>query len=111
MLTIGFNVKINGDIDTEEDVLVIGRVSGTISSPKVTIDPRAEVTGRIVSKHADIKGFVSADVFAERLVLGETSTVHGRLFHRALDLQKGAYFEGQSRRHADPLTLGRRSAA
>lgn len=105
MFVIGLDVKIEGDISCDDTVLIIGRVAGVIRAAKVIVDARATVSGLIAATDVAVHGHVMADVFATQLELSETSTTHGRIFHRILVLKPGAYFEGQSRRHLHPLEL------
>ena len=105
VLVIDFNVRIEGSIVAPAGVTIIGMFSGVLQCADLRIDPRARVTGTLVARRIQIDGYVSGDIYADHLRLGETSTVHGRIFHGELELPLGAYFEGQSRRHQDPRSL------
>jgi cytoskeletal protein CcmA (bactofilin family) len=52
-----------------------------------------------------VLGEVSGEIFANNLTLKSASSVAADIFHKHLSLEDGCYFEGKSRRHADPLQL------
>ena len=97
MTTIGPSILITGDITSQEDITIHGRVKGNIRmqegsllvAPKGTVD--ADVHGGRVTIHGTLAGNVAAD---ERIELTPTAAVTGMLTGRAIVLQDGATFNG-----------------
>ncbi|MGH9347576.1 MAG: bactofilin family protein [Vicinamibacterales bacterium] len=97
MTTIGPSLRITGDITSQEDITVHGRVKGHIHmqegallvAPNGHLD--AEVRGGRITVHGTVAGNVAA---AERIELTPTADVTGTLTARAIVLQDGATFHG-----------------
>ncbi len=61
--------------------------------------------GAVVADAVTVLGEVTGEIFANHLTLKKASSVAANIFHKHLSLEDGCYFEGKSRRHADPLQL------
>lgn len=108
MFVISFNTKITGDVVTTEPAHIDGVFTGTMDAgARIMVTGRAIVSGVLVADEVVIDGQVNADVYAKRLVLGNTATLRGRLFHADLVLGPQTFFEGQSRRYDDPRAIWR----
>ncbi len=105
MFIIGMTVAADGNIKTDQDVSVQGVFNGRIEAASIRINATAHVTGTLVAPKIIIDGFVTADIYADHLTLSDACTVRGRIFHADLVMAQHAYFEGQSRRYADPRFL------
>jgi cytoskeletal protein CcmA (bactofilin family) len=103
--TVGPTVRIWGTIDTKQNIEVYGFVDGSINGAAVYISAQAMVTGDVVASYVVVEGQVLGNIFADHLVLEESSSVEGEIYHTELDLKVGANFEGCSRRHDKPKTL------
>ena len=97
MTIIGPSLVITGEVTSQEDITVHGRVNGQIVmdegsllvAPKGTID--ANVEGSTVTIHGTVVGNVVA---ADRIELTATAAVTGTLTTSAIVLQDGATFNG-----------------
>ncbi|HZF30564.1 MAG TPA: polymer-forming cytoskeletal protein [Gammaproteobacteria bacterium] len=106
MATIGRSIHVDGDIRGDEDLLVEGEVSGTISlkSHGVTIGESAKVYADVYARSAYIDGFVEGDVYAtERLTVRKAGRVRGNLTAPRVAIEEGAKFGGSI--EMDPLAL------
>jgi cytoskeletal protein CcmA (bactofilin family) len=97
MTTIGPSLLITGEITSQEDITIHGRVKGQIQmqdgalliAPKGNLD--AEVQGTRVTIHGTVAGNVAA---AERVELTPTADVTGTITTPCVVLQEGATFNG-----------------
>jgi len=96
---IGASIVIKGDLTADENVVIAGRVQGTISVEKhsVTVRPGAEleadVDARAIVVGGQVKGTISA---AETLELQRTAIVQGEIVAAAIRLDDGAVFNGKA---------------
>jgi cytoskeletal protein CcmA (bactofilin family) len=96
---IGASVVIKGDVSAHEDIVISGRVEGTVSVEdfSVTIRPgadlKADVEARAVIIGGKIAGTLSA---AECVELQRTANVSGEIVAAVLRLDDGAVFNGKA---------------
>jgi cytoskeletal protein CcmA (bactofilin family) len=95
--TIGRSITIRGDVTGDEDLLIQGRVDGSVSLREhaITIGPdgvvKASIVGRVVSIEGRVEGNVSAD---EQILLRASATVQGDISAPRVVLEDGAKFRG-----------------
>lgn len=94
--TIATGTSIKGDITTETDFRLDGKVEGDIlCKGKLVIGPKGNVQGNIVSDNAEILGEVKGSVkIANKLILKSTATIHGDIFTQSLEIEPNAKFNG-----------------
>jgi cytoskeletal protein CcmA (bactofilin family) len=78
-------------------------VQGDIHGTYVVIGEKARITGGIVAEEIVVRGHVAGSVRGKRVMLQSSSHVEGDIYHQALAIEQGAYFEGKSRRSDDPM--------
>jgi cytoskeletal protein CcmA (bactofilin family) len=97
MTTIGPSLQITGELTSQEDITIHGRINGQIRmqegslliAPKGHVD--AEVEGSRVTIHGTLAGNVVA---ADRIELTATADVTGTLTTTSVVLHDGAIFNG-----------------
>ncbi len=95
--TIGRSIRIRGEVSGDEDLLVQGRVEGTIElgAHAVTVGPeghvKADVKARIITVEGRVEGNLKAE---EQLVLRSSARVEGDLSAPRVVLEDGARFRG-----------------
>ena len=97
MTTLGPSLTITGDITSQEDMTVHGKVNGTIPmqqgalviAPTGTAD--ANVQGSTITVHGKVSGDLSA---SDKLELTDTANVSGTITSPSLVLREGAVFNG-----------------
>ncbi len=107
MTHIGPSIHITGDVSSEEDLTIHGRVTGrvllrdhtVVIAPEARLD--AEVRGARVIVLGQIKGAVTA---VNRIELGPSSTATGSLSANQVVLIDGARFNGR-------IDMGQRTIA
>ena len=100
---IGPDLIIHGNLTSKGEVQVDGEVQGDIHGTYVVIGEKARITGGIVAEEIVVRGHVMGSVRGKRVMLQSSSHVEGDIFHQALAIEQGAFFEGKSRRSEDPL--------
>ena len=80
--TIGQGVAIEGEFKGGEDLVIDGKVDGTIELPQqvLTVGPTGRVEARLSAKSVVVLGKVSGSIAASELVrIGETGSVEGAI--------------------------------
>lgn len=95
--TIGRSITIRGEVTGNEDLLIQGRVEGSVSLAQhaVTVgadgEVRADISGRIVVVEGTVQGNLTAD---EQVVLRSSAVVQGDITAPRVMLEDGARFRG-----------------
>ena len=95
---ISNDLKITGDLHSNGDVHVDGTVDGDINARSVTIGEGAQVTGRVSGDRVRLCGQLNGGVDAAMVELTRTAKVEGDILHDSLQIEAGAFLEGQLRR-------------
>jgi cytoskeletal protein CcmA (bactofilin family) len=96
---IGSSLVVKGDITAQEDIVISGRVEGSIAAAGhgVTVNAGAELVADIHARAIVISGQVFGTVRAdERIELGPTASVEGDLSAPRLQVKEGAVFDGKA---------------
>jgi cytoskeletal protein CcmA (bactofilin family) len=100
---IGADLLVMGNLESKGEVTVEGQIQGDIHCAMLTVGDNAQVTGGIVAEEVVVRGRVMGSIRGLRVTLQASSHVEGDVFHKALAIEQGAFFEGKSRRSEDPL--------
>ncbi|MEE4270099.1 MAG: polymer-forming cytoskeletal protein [Thermoanaerobaculales bacterium] len=95
--TIGRSINIRGDVTGDEDLLIQGRIEGTVDLKQhsVTIGPEGRVKADLKGRRVTVEGEVEGDVRGqEQVVLKASSTVNGDIVAPRVVLEDGATFLG-----------------
>ncbi len=99
---IGTDLTIMGNLVSRGEVQIEGEIQGDIHGTNIVVGEKAKITGTIVGDEVVVRGHVMGSVKGKRVMLQSSSHVEGDIFHQALSIEQGAYFEGKSRRSEDP---------
>ena len=100
---IGPDLIIHGNLSSKGQVQIDGEVQGDIHGTHIVVGERARITGGIVSEEVVVRGHVMGSIRGKRVMLQAQSHVEGDIYHQALAIEQGAFFEGKSRRSEDPM--------
>ncbi|SFS39840.1 bactofilin family protein [Lutibacter maritimus] len=91
---IGKNTTIIGDIISEGDFRIEGKVEGTVKTKgKVVVGASGKIKGKIECAEADIEGSFSGELFASNLLtLKTTALITGNVVISKLAVEPGAEF-------------------
>jgi cytoskeletal protein CcmA (bactofilin family) len=98
MTTIGPSLLITGDITSQEDVTIHGRVNGHIRmrEASLVVAPKAHVEGDVHGVRITIHGALVGNVTStSRIELTPTADVRGTLSGPSIVVQEGALFNGR----------------
>lgn len=91
---IGKNTSIVGDVISEGDFRIDGKVEGTIKTTgRVVIGKSGSVSGKVTCNNADIEGKFSGELVVNNLLtLKATATISGDVVISKLSVEPGAEF-------------------
>ena len=95
---IGSGVVIQGEVNGGEDLVVDGKVDGTIELPQhvLTVGPTGRVKAQLSAKSVVVLGKVNGRIQASELVrIGETGSVEGAISAPRLVVAAGARLQGR----------------
>jgi cytoskeletal protein CcmA (bactofilin family) len=109
--TIGASLKIQGEISSDEDLVIEGRVGGQIlmKNAGLTIGKQARVEADVRGARVQVLGAIEGNIAAtDRIELAPTADVRGDLTANRIVLVDGATFNG--RIDMDQRTIARKVA-
>lgn len=95
--TVGRSIVFRGDLSGEEDLVIQGRVEGSVNlgQHSVTVGPDGEVIASIVGRVVTVEGRVEGNIDgAEQVTLKSSSHVKGDITAPRVVLENGARFRG-----------------
>jgi cytoskeletal protein CcmA (bactofilin family) len=94
---IGPSVSIKGELSSEEDLIIQGRVEGEIDSKQnnVTIGESGNIKGDIYGRIISVEGEVQGNLFGEeKIIVRESAMVLGDIATPRFSIGDGAKFKG-----------------
>jgi cytoskeletal protein CcmA (bactofilin family) len=94
---IGPSIHINGDLSGEEDLIIQGKVTGTIQlkEKSLTVGTQGQVDANVLAKSVIVEGEVKGDLYgSERVAIRKTGNVHGNIVSPKVSLEEGCHFKG-----------------
>ena len=94
---IGQTICIKGDVTGDEDLVVEGRIEGTVSLPKsrLTIGENGIVAASVKAKCLNVDGRIEGDVTAvENVVVTSSGRMQGNIKAPRITLEDGCKFKG-----------------
>lgn len=100
---ISADLAITGDIISEGEVHIDGRVEGDIRCRILLVGVNAQIVGSIQADVAKIHGSINGHLCARSVFLASSAKVSGDITHERLEIEPGAYLEGHCRHMDDPI--------
>jgi cytoskeletal protein CcmA (bactofilin family) len=94
---IGRSIRIDGDLQGEEDLRIEGDITGTIrlDNNTLTIGSEGKVRADIYAKSVAVDGSVEGDLYgSERVSVRKNAKVIGNITSPRVSLEDGAQFKG-----------------
>ena len=107
------DLVITGEITTEGDIQIDGRLDGNVKAGNVTIGEQGAVNGKITAENVHIRGKVTGKVESNIVELSETANVQADLVQDQLMIANGAFFDGKCARKSSsptPIKSAKKSA-
>ncbi|MEM7728796.1 MAG: polymer-forming cytoskeletal protein [Pseudomonadota bacterium] len=92
------DISITGDLKTDGEVQVDGRLDGNLTAGRITIGENGAVNGKIIGTSVVIRGKVTGKVDASSIELTETANVQADLLQDKLIVANGAFLDGKCNR-------------
>lgn len=94
---IGPSIQINGDLSGEEDLIIQGKVQGTIQlkEKSLTVGAQGRVDANVLAHTVIVEGQVNGDLYgSERVAIRKTGNVNGNIVSTKVSLEEGCRFKG-----------------
>lgn len=88
--TIDTFLTMRGDLESDADILVKGKVYGNVSCNFLIVDEGANIEGGITANQVVIRGAVNGTIKAERVSLERTAQVRSDIFQNTFIAEEGA---------------------
>jgi cytoskeletal protein CcmA (bactofilin family) len=94
---LGKTLLFRGELTAEEDVILQGRVEGSIRHARnLIIGPEGSVLGDVYASHLTVEGLVEGDLHCtEAVIVRATAQVRGNIFAPRVGIMEGATFNGR----------------
>jgi len=105
--SVGPSIHIKGEISGNEDLVVLGRVEGTLSLPKnnVVVGPDGVVQANVNAMSITVEGNVTGELTgSERITITRSGRVQGNIKAPRIVLEDGAKFKGSVDMEMDEST-------
>jgi cytoskeletal protein CcmA (bactofilin family) len=95
---ISANLQIVGNLKSEGEVQIDGRVDGDVAAISLVIGDRADIHGEVIADDVSVRGAVHGRIRARNVQLAKTAHVVGDIWHETLAIEAGAFVEGHCKR-------------
>lgn len=102
--TIGPSISIDGHLKGEEDLVVEGRIKGTVElkSNTLTVGSQGTLDAEVFAHTIFVDGTVNGDLYAsERISIRKSARIRGNILAPRISLEDGAKFRGSIDMDAD----------
>ena len=89
---------MKGDLESEGDILVKGKVLGNVRCKVLIVDKEAVIEGGIIAEEVFVRGTTTGKIRARRVNLQETAKVLSEIEHQTFAAEEGAHIEGALKR-------------
>lgn len=100
---ISAGLTVAGDLNSDGEIQVDGRVEGDIRCTSLVIGVAGEVVGEVRTSSMRLHGQLTGQVFAESVFMAATARMIGDIHHQSLAIEPGAYLQGMCRRSDDEI--------
>lgn len=104
---ISEGTKLKGDINSQNDIRIAGRIEGeAISKGKLIVTSSGKIEGNVKAKDADIAGKLEGEIrVTNKLTLRQTAVIDGNIFTKTLLVEEGAQINGSCKMEAESTSL------
>lgn len=92
--TIDACLTMRGDLESDADILVKGKVFGNVTCNLLIVDAGANIEGGITAKEVVIRGKVNGIIKAEKVRLDKTAEVESDIYQNVFIAEEGAQILG-----------------
>jgi cytoskeletal protein CcmA (bactofilin family) len=99
---IGSEVIISGDLATDAQLHVDGRIDGNVRCAQLIQGADGIISGNIIAEEARLAGTVEGTVSAATIAVESTARILGDIAYDMISIEAGARIEGRLGRRAAP---------
>jgi cytoskeletal protein CcmA (bactofilin family) len=103
-------LHISGNLFSDGDVQIDGRIEGDIQGRNVTVGASGAVIGKLSADEANVSGSVTGEIQARMVTLARSAKVQCDITQETLVIEAGAMFEGNCRRSGSTTAKGANGA-
>ena len=105
---LGPTLKFKGELTADEDLLIQGRIEGTVRhSSSLTIGENGHIKADVSAEYIVVEGKVEGDLAGGKCVkIRETAKIDGNVVSPNVSLVEGAKFNGKIDMDSDPASFG-----
>jgi cytoskeletal protein CcmA (bactofilin family) len=97
-------LTMTGDLESEGDILIKGKVRGNIKCKLLIIDEMATVDGGMVADQIVVRGTTKGTIRANRAIFDQTARVDSEIYHCSLAVEEGAHIKGALHYSEEPMS-------
>jgi cytoskeletal protein CcmA (bactofilin family) len=95
-------LTMKGDLESEGDIHVKGKVLGNIRCKLLIVEVDAFVEGGVEAEEVIVRGNAKGTILADRVRLERTANVDSEIRHNSFSAEEGARIKGSLRSKEDP---------
>ena len=95
MSVIGHGITIVGEIDSAEDLQVLGKINGDVRCPTLILHEESALQGTISADCVRILGTFNGSIRTKDLAIEASARIAGDVIYSRLHLASGAILQGQ----------------
>lgn len=99
------DLVITGEINTDGDVQIEGRLDGNIKATTITVGEQGAINGTVRANLVRVRGKVTGKINATTVELSETANVLADITQDHLTIENGAFFDGKCTRKTKPKEM------
>jgi cytoskeletal protein CcmA (bactofilin family) len=93
---------MKGDLESEADILVKGKIYGNVKCKMLIVDAGAMIEGGIEAEEVVIRGATKGVIVTKKVRLEKTAEVDSEIHHQSFSAEEGAKIRGALRFSDDP---------
>ncbi len=93
------DAAITGDLVSEGDISIEGRVDGTITCRTLTLRGEPIIKGSVQAETVHVCGNFNGELRAKKVVLAKSAKMTGDIYQETLEIHPGAWIEGNVKHH------------
>ncbi len=97
-------LTMRGDLESEGDILVKGKIHGNIRCKLLIVDENAMVEGGMIAEEVVVRGTISGEIRSNRVRLEESAVVDSEIYHRSFSVAEGAQIKGALHFEENPIS-------
>lgn len=104
-------LTMRGDLESEGDILVKGKVHGNITCKLLIVDVDALIEGGIRAEEVVVRGRTKGTIEANKVRLEKSANVDSEISHQTFSAEEGARIKGALKYRDEPVAVGNKEAA